>query len=209
MLTIFTCLSFILHENQRKWHPVYLRQIETFSIRSKKKNKTFFSIMENHYKSDYIYNNTGHTPMVGIEPHVLYARVQYIYWKCMCIPTCVYDIFQNENPRYFLWAIRCEVMLYIWMYKDDSWWAVVKTLTLSWNMNKINTRRNTCINWLWLDVYWNWMSDKICISIYQCRCYPLQLTELCMNITVHYQFDTCVFTRVDFIHAKKMEEFKP
>ena len=67
-------------------------------------------------------------------------------------------------------------------------------------MNKINTRGYTCIQLIMLDVYWNWLSDKIVISFYRCRCYLLQFTELCTNTPNHNQFDTYVLTCVDFIH---------
>ena len=32
---------------------------------------------------------------------------------------------------------------------------------------------NACIKSIWLDVHWNWLSDKICISFYECWCYTV------------------------------------
>ena len=45
---------------------------------------------------------------------------------------------------------------------------------------------------IWLDVYWNLMSDKMCISFYQFRCYQLLFKELCMNTPNRNQFDTWI-----------------
>ena len=58
-------------------------------------------------------------------------------------------------------------------------------------------------SWLWLYEYWNWLSDKTCISFYQFRCYLLQFTKLCINTSNHNQFDTWVVTRIDFIHMPR------
>ena len=69
----------------------------------------------------------------------------------------------------------------------NRWWVVFKSLTQSKHMNKINTWQYVS-NWLWLDVYWNWLSDKICISF--TKEYLLLFTELCMNTPNHNQFDS-------------------
>ena len=38
---------------------------------------------------------------------------------------------------------------------------------------------------------------------YQCRCYLLLFTELCMNTPNHNQFDSCIVRPVDFIHMPR------
>ena len=59
--------------------------------------------------------------------------------------------------------------------------------------HKTNTHDLQCtIKLIWLDVYWNLMSDKICISFYQFRCYQLLFKELCMNTPNRNQFDTWI-----------------
>ena len=59
--------------------------------------------------------------------------------------------------------------------------------------HKNNTHDLQCtIKLIWVDVYWNLMSDKICISIYQFRCYQLLFKELCMNTSNRNQFDTWI-----------------
>ena len=59
--------------------------------------------------------------------------------------------------------------------------------------HKTNTHDLQCtIKLIWLDVYWNLMTDKICISFYQFRCYQLLFKELCMNTPNRNQFDTWI-----------------
>ena len=59
--------------------------------------------------------------------------------------------------------------------------------------HKTNTHDLQCtIKLIWLDVYWNLMSDKICISFYQFRCYQLLFKEFCMNTPNRNQFDTWI-----------------
>ena len=59
--------------------------------------------------------------------------------------------------------------------------------------HKTNTHDLQCtIKLIWLDVYWKLMSDKICISFYQFRCYQLLFKELCMNTPNRDQFDTWI-----------------
>ena len=38
---------------------------------------------------------------------------------------------------------------------------------------------------------------------YQCRCYLLQFTNLSISTPNRNQFDTCVITRIDFIHIPR------
>ena len=59
--------------------------------------------------------------------------------------------------------------------------------------HKANTHDLQCIiKLIWLDVCWNLMSDKICISFYQFRCYQLLFKELCMSTPNRNQFDTWI-----------------
>ena len=53
------------------------------------------------------------------------------------------------------------------------------------------------------DVYWNWLSDKTCIS------FTLLFTELWMNTPNRNQFDNSIVMHAGFIHnANIVSEFK-
>ena len=51
--------------------------------------------------------------------------------------------------------------------------------------------------WQYLEVYWNWLSDRHNLYFsYQCRYYLWLYSELCMNTSNHYQFYIFIVTLV-------------
>ena len=88
-----------------------------------------------------------------------------LFWTCLLVGACVF----TANMTSYIPSIE---------------WHFIKPTRM--------TYVQCTIKLIWLDVYWNLMSDKICISFYQFRCYQLLFKELRMNTPNRIQFDTWI-----------------
>ena len=112
------------------------------------------------------FESGGTCPPCHPSPTPLSTKVKHLFWTCLLSFSRSVRIYSKRDVIYTIDRMA---------------------------FHKTNTHVLQCtIKLIWLDVYWNLMLDKICISFYQLRCYQLLFKELCMNTPNRNQFDTWI-----------------